>query len=156
MSDGASSTAGRRPPAARARTARAVKPLEVLRRELVEAYGVAGLALQQFRPLTALVVVKQAESCADAWIAAAEAFPYVRRVLEAVGKGAIPFALVSAHLPVWVAFAVEAGQMPLEHPWAQQIKPEIEHVRRVLFRQEEERRRQAEAASVAVDSTPPE
>lgn len=157
MSDEASSTAtaaGRR--ASRKAPARPLKPLAALRQELVEAYGVAGLALRGVgRPLSSLVTMKQAEECADAWIAAAEAFPYVRRVLEIVGKGAIPFALVSAHLPIWVAIAVEQRQIPLEHPWVEKIRPEVEHVMREAQRQQEAAQRQAEPAGVTLDEGPP-
>lgn len=157
MSAGSSTDAPptRRASGARAKQSRPQRPLSELRRELVEAYGIAGLALQQFRPLAAIVVVKQAEACADAWIAAAEAFPYVRQVLEVVGKGSIPFALLTAHMPVWVALAVENGQMPPDHPWAKEIEPEIRHVQVMMARQQQEAERQAAAAAADPGEVPP-
>lgn len=94
-------------------------------------------------------MVKQAEACADAWVAAAQAFPYVRRILETVGKGTVLPALVLAHFPIFVALQVEAGSMPIEHPWAHGIRPEIDHVIVQLAQ-----RKEAEEAAAASSPSP--
>lgn len=79
-------------------------------------------------PLPALVVVRQAEVCADAWVRAAEANPVIRRVLEGFSTASVYGALIMAHAPIAIAFQVQMGNVPPDHPLAASIRPEVDMV----------------------------
>ncbi len=104
------------------------KPLEALRADLVQLYTGMGLVLKPMLPLPALVLVKQSEACADAWVRAAEVNPVIRRALEGFSQASVYGALLMAHAPIALAFQVQLGRLPIEHPMAQTIRPEIELV----------------------------
>lgn len=104
------------------------RPLEALRKDLVDLYAGMGLLAKPFLPLPALVLVKQAEDCADAWVRAAEVNPVIRRVLEGFSTASVYGALIMAHAPIAVAFQVQLGRLPVEHPLATGIRPEIQIV----------------------------
>lgn len=151
-SDTASSTANgadrRRAPAGRPRKGPS-KPLDVVRADLVQLYTGVGLLLKPMLPLPALVVVRQSEECADAWIRAAEVNPIIRRALEGFTQASVYGALIMAHAPIAIAVQVQMGNMPIEHPMAQSIRPEIELVIA-------ENARRAEAAAQEAAAAPAE
>ena len=120
------SGAARRP--ARARAKAPVRPLEALRKDLVDLYTGLGLLAKPFLPLPALVLVKQSEDCADAWVRAAEKNAAIRRALEGFSAASVYGALIMAHAPIAIAFQVQMGRLKIEHPMASGIRPEIEMV----------------------------
>ena len=93
-------------------------------------------------PLPALVLVKQSEDCADAWVRAAEVNPIIRRALEGFSTASVYGALLMAHAPIAIALQVQMGRLPIEHPIAAGIRPEIQMV-------VDEQARAAEAAARA-------
>jgi hypothetical protein len=114
--------------AGRPRKSAPTRPLEALRADLVQLYTGLGLVLRPMMPLPALVMVKESETCADAWVRAAEVNPIIRRALEGFSQASVYGALLMAHAPIAIAFQVQMGRLPLEHPLAQGIRPEIELV----------------------------
>jgi len=103
-------------------------------------------------PLPAEVIVRQSEDCADAWVRAAEANATIRRALEGFSTASVFGALLMAHIPIAVAFQVQLGRLPINHPIAGSIKPEIERtmgmsVEEAIRRQQEAQDGQAAPAS---------
>lgn len=96
-----------------------------LRQQLADAYTLIGVAVSPVFALPGLVIVKQADACADAWIAAAEVNPTIRKNLERLMTVTVYGAILAAHYPIVVAFGVQAGSIPLDSPVTQPIRQEI-------------------------------
>lgn len=91
-----------------------VEPLENM-------YGSMGLVLMPFRPLTAQATMENAHNCAvavDEWAYQNEA---VRRIIHKLVTASAMGAVITAHLPILMALAMESGVFNREGP-----KPDLE------------------------------
>lgn len=127
------------------------RPLEHLRKDLVDLYTTLGLIAKPLLPLPALVLVKQSEDCADAWVRAAEVNPVIRRALEGFATASVYGALIMAHAPIAIALQVQLGRLDVEHPLAAGIRAESQIVIDEALRA----RAKAEAAAAAAAQETP-
>jgi hypothetical protein len=96
------------------RTKKAANPLPPKRKgqfvePLENMYGTMGLMLMPFRPMTAQATMENAHNCAvavDEWAYQNDA---VRRIIHKLVTASAAGAVITAHLPILMALAMESG-----------------------------------------------
>lgn len=101
--NGRRSTAKRAKPAPTYRKGALVEPL-------ARTYATFAVGLSPFAPQTSVVLMKQAETCAESWDKWAATSPMVRRLLYPLLNISGGAEVLAAHLPIVAAVAIEMKQ----------------------------------------------